>query len=754
MKLAGDYRGAHDKLEAAIDLFVNISTLLGIGMIVAVARKSQRAQVRSAFLLLLGLATVWNIGHALETDIRLLTGVTHMAFVYICYVGICFVPVAILYLGITIVRTEWSMKLWHFAFFVVPIVSIIIVFTSSFHQLFFVKFSLYSSDAVYGPYYYFHSIYSYCCIAVGIACMYVSSARNSGFLSRQTLFILGGIVVTLVPNVLYSFGVGHLPFSISSAAITVSILCFAISFFRYRFIDTPPVSPGQIIDLISDGYLVVDKELKILAYNRALLRMFPERSGPILGESLRVFVERYAMNVTFKQILTMHERAMAEKTTVTEEIHIRGDTYLNMEITPIAQRNAPSTGSIMIFKDITESKLLLEATKAAGQAKSDFLSYMSHEIRSPLTAIIGMINIGRNTDDIEKLKYCFERADAASRQLLGIINDILDISKIEADKFELAFNEVDFRRMLMDLVDVISARVEEKNINLKVDFNENLPISIETDKLRLSQVITNLLTNAVKFTPENGTITLSAEQVAVEDGEATIRVAVTDTGIGISKEQQGKLFTSFQQANAAISQTYGGTGLGLSISKRIVDLMGGEIWVESEPGRGSKFIFSIKAKCIAAGDSADGTAASASDACSVDVGDGADLDLSAFKLLIAEDIEINQEIMAAILEDTKVSIDFADNGKTAVAAVSDNPGKYDAILMDIQMPEMDGYDATRAIRALDDERAKSVPIIAMTANVFKEDIDKCIACGMDDHIGKPISIEALMGVLAKYLQRC
>ena len=730
-------------LDIAIDILVHLSLVLAIGMIIVVARKAQHSQVRTAFLILLGVITLWNLGTLLELDVRLVIGKTGFLFIDICYIGICLMPVAILYLGVVLVKPGWRVRPVHAAFLIVPLVSIVMVITDPLHGLFFKVFSLYSSDAEYGMYYYFHSLYSYGCIAAGIIILYVAASRNSGFFSIQSLLVIAGIVVTLVPNMLYSFGVGHLPFSISAAASTFSILCFAIAFLKFRFVEAPPVTLRQIVDLISDAYLVLDKRLGILSYNRALALMFPDNAGISLGKDLRFLVENCFVDTTYDTVIELYKQAMKQHETATTEVQTADGSYIRMEITPVAQQTA-QIASIILLKDITESKQLIEATKAASRAKGDFLSQMSHEIRTPLNAIIGMINIGLGTSDIERMKYCYKRADSASKHLLGIINDILDMSKIEAEKFELSYDNFEFNNMLQNITNIANVRVTEKRQNLTVNIGNDVPPWIEGDELRLSQAITNLLTNAVKFTPENGSIALSVSKLSEEEEVVTLRIEVADSGIGLSPEQQSRLFTSYNQADASISKNYGGTGLGLVITKQIIELMGGHIWIESELGKGSKFIFTIKAKIVAEQDSLVSSTA--------DTPASYNYDFSENTLLVVEDIEINREIMGAILEETSVCIDFAENGEQAVSMFSENPGKYDLILMDVQMPVMDGYEATEAIRALDSEEAKKIPIIAMTASVFKEDIERCIASGMNDHTGKPIDTAALLGVLNKYIK--
>jgi len=415
---------------------------------------------------------------------------------------------------------------------------------------------------------------------------------------------------------------------------------------------------------------------------------------------------------------------------------------------------------------INEVKLRKEAeleAEDASRAKSEFLSHMSHEIRSPLNAVIGMINIATETNDIQTIKRYLERANVTSKHILKIINDILDMSKIEANKFELLHVNFNFKNMLSKVIDLTSARAEKKQTHITVNVNENVPPFIINDELRLSQVIINLITNAIKFSPENSNIELNAEKLEDQDGEITLKIEVTDNGIGVSPERQKELFTLYKRTEGGVSQKTKGTGLGLAISKRIVELMRGKIWIESEPNKGSKFIFTIKAK----------EGIGSEDMVSADSED--DIDFKKYSILVAEDVEINREILSAFLEKTGISIDFVENGKAAVSKYTEHPDKYNLILMDINMPEMGGDEATRVIRAFEAETKsktlkngsssftegetrsnnwnlrKQIPIIAMTADAFQEDIDKCLSAGMNDHISKPIVTDDLHAKLKKYL---
>ncbi|MCL2270707.1 MAG: ATP-binding protein [Treponema sp.] len=394
--------------------------------------------------------------------------------------------------------------------------------------------------------------------------------------------------------------------------------------------------------------------------------------------------------------------------------------------------------ALIIFLRILAKKQA--EAESATNAKSAFLANMSHEIRTPMNAIVGMASVGMSADNLERKDYCFERITEASKHLLGVINDILDMSKIEANKLELTNTGFNLNEIIQRIVNVNNVNLNIKNQILKVHLDPAIPQFIVSDEQRLSQVITNLVGNAIKFTPEKGSISLRTEYMGEEDDVCTIKFSVTDTGIGISRENQVFLFQPFHQAESSTSREFGGTGLGLSISRNIIEMMGGRIWVESDLGKGASFIFTIKVK-------------RAGERTQAEHGEKSDMPAQ-FKgrsILLVEDMEINREIVQALLESTQIAIDYAENGKEAVKMFLKAPDKYEMIFMDVQMPLMDGYETTRAIRALDIPNAKTIPIVAMTANVFLEDIEKCMESGMNNHIGKPLNIDEVTDKLRMYL---
>jgi signal transduction histidine kinase len=432
--------------------------------------------------------------------------------------------------------------------------------------------------------------------------------------------------------------------------------------------------------------------------------------------------------------------------------------HYEIHFTPMYNSNEEFQGAFILFHDMTEILKARDHAEQASKAKSIFLANMSHEIRTPMNAIIGMTSIAKKADEKERKDYCLEKINIASIHLLGVINDILDISKIEEDKFELSYTDFELSAMIQRVVNIFEFRLDEKKQNLIINLDPNLPEKINNDDQRLTQVITNLLGNAVKFTPEGGDITLSVRRL--EDKErnfCTLEFIVSDTGIGIPKEQQSNLFNSFVQVDSGIARKFGGTGLGLAISKKIVELMNGEIRIESEENKGSSFIFTIRAEIVNSQAQTLKTSDSNVEETSgvsgaLDADDGTDeFVFKGKRILLAEDVEINREIVVTVLEPLGLEIVEAEDGQKAYDLFREDPDSYDLIFMDIHMPGVDGYESTKLIRAFDHPKAKTIPIIAMTANVFREDVEHCLAAGMNDHVGKPLDFEVVSSKLKMYL---
>lgn len=378
------------------------------------------------------------------------------------------------------------------------------------------------------------------------------------------------------------------------------------------------------------------------------------------------------------------------------------------------------------------SELEKEKTKAqnATKTKSQFLANMSHEIRTPINGVIGMSYLLLQTKLTKKQRDYLEKIDTSAKSLLGIINDILDISKIEAGKLTIENIEFNLHESINRVVTPLEVVADEKNININIEYGDNVGEFFIGDALRISQILTNLLGNAIKFT-NNGNIDVKVTKT----DNSKLKFEVKDTGIGLSEEEQKKLFVSFSQADSSTTRKYGGTGLGLAISKQLVELMGGKIWVESKENEGSNFIFELELKEIKS---------SAKENNKKDVLIEKNI-FNAKRILIVEDNITNQMVILGLLEDYVADIDVANNGEEAVALFEKD--KYDLILMDIQMPVMDGYEATKIIRRIDE----NIPIIALTANAMNEEIEKTKAAKMNEHLTKPIDVEKLFYTISKYV---
>ncbi len=571
-----------------------------------------------------------------------------------------------------------------------------------------------------------------------------------------------------------------------------------------------------------DLMAICDSEDSYLMVNPRYASLANKQSSEFIGKNISEM-----LGTEYGSIAGSYNKSARDKgrTILLEQQYIFADGHSEIVETlrtPIFNAQGQATSLLLTARDVTarvetEKRLIeiqhsledaLREANAANSAKSDFLARMSHEIRTPMNAIIGLSTIVQRSltdpnNDPEKTLTQVEHIEKSSKHLLALLNDILDISKIEAGKVEIEFAPFNLDEMLNAVDVIVRPRCEAKSITLKTNVDPRVRREVVSDSLRLRQVLINMLGNAVKFTNENGYITLDLRLKDSREEKMLIEFAITDTGIGIAPENIKKLFTPFEQAEAKTSRVYGGTGLGLSISRSIVNLLGGEISVESIVGQGSTFSFAIwvdinflgnellkteevrnlaasvnttttqetqtqttqanqeEVNTINNGQTSDIFTTSFTDDTSEVISEvvenpeavNADVNLLAGKrVLLADDVELNRMIIVEMLRHLQLSIEEVADGTEALEAFEKSPeNHFDLILMDALMPQMSGYDASSAIRRLDRNDAKSIPIIAVTANAFQEDIERAMANGMNDHLAKPIDYDKLLATIKKFI---
>ena len=406
-------------------------------------------------------------------------------------------------------------------------------------------------------------------------------------------------------------------------------------------------------------------------------------------------------------------------------------------------------------RTLNQSQALSDAlaeAEVANKAKTTFLSNMSHEIRTPMNAIIGLNNIALEEPGIpDKTKDHLEKIGAAADHLLKIINNILDMSRIESGRIAVQNEEFSLPKMIEQINAIIAGQCNDKGVRWICEMKGEAGECYIGDEMKIKQVLINILGNAVKFTPEGGTVSFITERTMHYDDKSAFRFVIADTGIGMSKDYIPKLFEPFSQEDYSIKSKYGSTGLGMSITKSFVEMMNGEIRVDSKKNEGTTFTVTLTLEDSRA------TTADVQEVKENTADKKADVDISKLKgkrVLLAEDMPINAEIMLMLLAEKGMEVDWAENGKIAVDMYeSHDDGYYDAVLMDMRMPQMDGLEASKAIRALNRKTAKTIPIIALTANAFEEDVRRSLQAGLNAHISKPVDPEVLCEALVKLMSK-
>ena len=502
---------------------------------------------------------------------------------------------------------------------------------------------------------------------------------------------------------------------------------------------------AAIVESSSDAIWSIDRDGRIVTWNSGAEKLFGYTAEEAIGQSARLIVppERAWELEHFLALMLKHEPVPNLETMRLRKDGSLVDVSLNRS--PILKDGKVVAVSIIAL-DISERKRAEEAlqqakdaAEAATQAKSEFLANMSHEIRTPLNGVMGTLELAGHTPLTPEQSELLAMAKDSANTLLVLINDILDFSKIEAGKLQFDFTEFDLHEIIAGAVRNMVLRADEKQLALSYSIAPGLPRLVVGDAIRLKQVLTNLLGNAIKFT-QHGRIMLSAEPESMNQEDLQARFSVVDTGIGIPREKQQVIFEAFSQADASTTRKFGGTGLGLAICSRIVALMGGRIGVESEPGKGSTFWFTARLKV---GQPAAAVSIAAN-------GHPGTEHFEKSRILVAEDNLVNQKVAVRILEVAGHQVAVANSGREALEKLQEQP--FDLVLMDLQMPEMDGFAATRAIRENEKNTGVHMPVIAMTAHAMKGDREQCLQAGMDEYISKPVDSSGLLQVIARVMR--
>ncbi|MDP4094479.1 MAG: histidine kinase N-terminal 7TM domain-containing protein [Bacillota bacterium] len=663
------------------------------------------------------------------------------------------------YVGVVIIPVEWFVfslrytgreKLITFRnsvlLSIIPLITMLMVITNSHHHFFVSKMlftrigELNITDPIYGIWFWVHTAYSYLLIVIGAFILLKKLLSQPKIYKTQSTLMILATFAPFIGNIVFVFGFSPIDgFDPTVFSFIFTGLLFFIGMFRYKLFDLVPIAREAVIESMNDLIVILDPKHRIIDINKAALHSFGKIASNVIGSHVSDILG--SKSEIFKNNII---KSIINDKLVTYEGN-RQKIY-DFKLSPLYDTKSKFSGYFIVMRDITDLENAMreleeskQAAEDANKAKSRFLASMSHEIRTPLNGILGMSHLLSSAKLSEEERIYLKSIEYSAGSLLEIINDILDFSKIEAGKMELEEIAFNIKSLMKDVIDTFMYQKNEKGLKLETKIADSIPDYIIGDPVRIRQILINLIGNAFKFT-EKGSIDIRLEKAGEKGNEILLQFSVSDTGIGIPKEKIGNLFESFRQLDSSTTRKYGGTGLGLAIVDNLISIMNGNIRVESELGEGSKFLFTIPFKLVK----------SYQLPAKEKEEENRDLELKG-EILLAEDNRVNQLLTAKLLEKKKLKVDVVENGIRALEKVKEKD--YNLIFMDIQMPIMDGFEATEAIREFEKQSGKHIPIIALTANATEGDMDRCFSSGMDDYLSKPLRPEKLYKCLDIYLNK-
>jgi PAS domain S-box-containing protein len=697
-------------------------------------RERLRTSTSGPFCLALALNAIWALGYAVELMVPDLAGkelVFQIRCTFLCAYALVWLETIHRMTRGRPLLTGWTLG----AFLIVPVVTLALLWFPGPGQNTFLRHSFWidSSGGLpvlrnsFGPWGIVYYLYNYAVWGYVFVLLYPFRKQTS-WERRGRFLILAAALTGWTIDIAHLFGLTH-PSGLNYAPIIFPFTStlIAAALLRHRMLDLAPFARSSLIERLEDRILVLDEQDRIIDRNQAATDTLGFKNKAVTGRPASELLSPWPELVNL----------------IAARDNRRGEIAINTRIFEVSlfsviRGEETNTGArVLILRDITQRKTTelhlrraIDIAEAAGESQSRFLATMSHEIRTPMNGVIGFTQMLKETPLTPQQNDYLDLIEQSSRALLVIINDVLDYSKIAADKLEIEKVRCDIRTLADQTIRLLGPSAEEKAITVTLHVAGSVPDSVLSDPVRISQILTNLVGNAIKFT-ERGGITIDVEA----PGPDLIIFRVTDTGIGIAPEHQDRVLTPFSQADASTTRRFGGTGLGLSITRQLCELMGGCLTFTSEPGKGSVFTAAIRAPAA--------TAARVREPLAATIPETAGSD--SLTLLVCEDNGVNQAVIRAFLTRLGHSVTIVDDGGEGIAQLA--KGRFDAVLMDMEMPVMDGYEAVRRIRAAESPDGPRAYIIALTAHAFKGERERCLALGMDDFLTKPITIPDLKSSL-------